>query len=264
MRNLAAANLLADWEQGVGRSTDEQALILLATALPNTRPESLARLPIGQRDAVLLTLREQVFGSRLVSRALCPVCAESLELDFTVSDIRVPGYAIGDDLSSANARADPAGVPLRDDTTITEIAHAGYQVRFRLPNTLDLRAATRATNLKDARTALLEHCVIEARHAGSPIAAVALPESVGEAISKHMLDMDPQADIRLSLTCPACSHAWQAPFDIGTYFWEELHAWALRMLREVHILAYAYGWSEGDILALSPARRQLYLDMVQG
>jgi hypothetical protein len=35
------------------------------------------------------------------------------------------------------------------------------------------------------------------------------------------------------------------------------------VLREVHILASAYGWREDDILAMSPARRRIYLEMLR-
>ena len=56
---------------------------------------------------------------------------------------------------------------------------------------------------------------------------------------------------------------WRAVFDIVTFFWSEIEAWACRILREVHILASAYGWCERDILALTSARRQFYLEMVQ-
>jgi hypothetical protein len=31
---------------------------------------------------------------------------------------------------------------------------------------------------------------------------------------------------------------------------------------DIHLLAQAYGWSEGEILALSPARRSAYLARV--
>jgi hypothetical protein len=34
-------------------------------------------------------------------------------------------------------------------------------------------------------------------------------------------------------------------------------------VREVHLLASAYGWRESDILAMTPWRRQLYLELVQ-
>jgi hypothetical protein len=33
-------------------------------------------------------------------------------------------------------------------------------------------------------------------------------------------------------------------------------------LNEVHMLAWAYGWREADILAMSSARRQFYLERV--
>jgi hypothetical protein len=34
-------------------------------------------------------------------------------------------------------------------------------------------------------------------------------------------------------------------------------------LRDVHELASAYGWRESEILALSPQRRQAYLELVR-
>jgi hypothetical protein len=42
----------------------------------------------------------------------------------------------------------------------------------------------------------------------------------------------------------------------------ELNAAATRLLHDVHTLASAYGWSEGDILAMSEARRARYVAMV--
>jgi hypothetical protein len=49
---------------------------------------------------------------------------------------------------------------------------------------------------------------------------------------------------------------------VVSFFWMEVESWAYRILRQVHALASAYGWSEGDILAMSPWRRQFYLEMV--
>jgi hypothetical protein len=76
-----------------------------------------------------------------------------------------------------------------------------------------------------------------------------------------MSDADPQADVELALACPSCGHQWPAAFDIASFLWKELHAWALRTLREVHTLARSYGWREDDVLALSGTRRQLYLEL---
>jgi hypothetical protein len=89
-----------------------------------------------------------------------------------------------------------------------------------------------------------------------------LPDTLLETITAHMAELDPQADTRLSLSCPGCHHCWQALFDIVSYFWNEIQAWAARIFTEIHLLASAYGWSEADILSLSPLRRQMYLSRV--
>jgi hypothetical protein len=83
------------------------------------------------------------------------------------------------------------------------------------------------------------------------------------AVAQKMSDADPQADVHTGLTCPECGHHWEAVFDIVSFFWEEIENWIRRTLREVHLLASAYNWRESDILALSPWRRQYYLQMVQ-
>ena len=56
--------------------------------------------------------------------------------------------------------------------------------------------------------------------------------------------------------------SWQLTLDIVSFLWSEISSLAKRHLREVHTLAWAYGWSEADILAMSPARRQFYLESV--
>jgi hypothetical protein len=49
---------------------------------------------------------------------------------------------------------------------------------------------------------------------------------------------------------------------VVAFFWEEIDVWAERTLSDVHRLASAYGWSESDILALGPRRRQRYLALI--
>jgi len=95
------------------------------------------------------------------------------------------------------------------------------------------------------------------------VPAAALPAEVVTAIAQCMAEADPQADVQLALACPQCQHAWEASFDIVSYFWSEIQAWAGRILREVHSLASAYGWREAEILALSPWRRQAYLELIE-
>jgi hypothetical protein len=79
-----------------------------------------------------------------------------------------------------------------------------------------------------------------------------------------MADVDPMAHVEMRLTCPECRAEWMVPFDIASYLWAEVSDRAMRLLRDVNTLARAFGWSEADILALAPRRRQLYLELVTG
>jgi hypothetical protein len=214
---------------------------LLLAAYPDTPSELLARLSIGNRDARLLILREQIFGSRLNSLVNCPCCNEALEVGLDVSDI------------SAESACEGGAMVL---------SVADYEVSFRVPNTLDLLAVGESRDVTLARQLLFQRCVLTARHKGENCPADLLPSEIIDGVTTQMSRADPQADVQLALSCPQCSHEWRAVFDIVSFLWAEISAWASRILREVHLLASAYGWREADILAMSPRRRQCYLDMV--
>jgi len=244
MRPLSAAELLDTWEQGLSRPACARALVLLAAASPDVSHDAVATLSVGERDRRLLTLREWTFGSQLTSVANCSACGERLEWILNVADLRVSEQPqLSGDLSLELDR---------------------YCVSFRLPNTLDLAAVADSHDAASAGKLLLEKCVLEARSDGQTISINEVPAAVTDAVAKRMAEADPQADLRLDLSCPACGHRWQALFDIDSFFWSEINAWAQRVLTEVHALASAYGWRERDILDLSPRRRQFYLGLVSG
>ena len=121
------------------------------------------------------------------------------------------------------------------------------------------RPQPRSENVEAAKRALLTRCATASRRLDSGIEA--LPESIQAAIAAELAVLDPQAEMLLDLACPACGHAWQDVFEIVTFLWTEIRARARRLLQEVDVLARAYGWSEGDILAMSEARRGLYVQM---
>lgn len=116
---------------------------------------------------------------------------------------------------------------------------------LRLPTTEDLLAIEHMTDVASARAMLLERC------------------GASEEDVARMAAADPQADVQIDADCPACAHRWREPFDIASYLWTEISVLARRLLSEVHELALAYGWSERDILSMSSARRNAYLEMVR-
>ena len=95
-----------------------------------------------------------------------------------------------------------------------------------------------------------------------PISPKELPNEIVEALSRAMLEADPQAEIILAFSCPSCARRWEMLFDITHFFWNEIAAQARRLLREIDALARAYGWNERETLSLSPRRRQSYLELV--
>jgi hypothetical protein len=248
MRSLSATELLNVWERGLTQSPVQRALSLLAAGC-NAPADTLTQLSIGQRDACLLTLREWAFGPQIVGVASCPGCGECLEMTFDVSEIRAaPGLP---DSNGAGAGGETFALSAAD-----------YIVHFRLPNSRDLSATVDQADVAARGRQVFERCVLSAQRDGADVAVAELPGDVIAAVIVRMEEADPQADVRIPLTCPVCAHCWQATFDILSFFWQEIDGWARRILRDVHTLASAYGWREADILALSPHRRQLYLEMV--
>ena len=242
MRALTASTLLGAWERALSQSLPHRALTLLQFVGVELPRERLNALTIGQRDAQLLNLRESAFGSQMKGVAACPACSRQLELSFTVSSVRV--------------------APPTDPVGPCTLTHADYQVEFRLPNSDDVTALSTDLDLSSNRRRLLERCLLNARRNGEAVPFDELPAELRIAVSDRMAETDPQADVQLSLACPDCGHRWLAPLDIVSYLWAEIHEWATRLLRDIHTLASAYGWREADILALSPWRRQAYLEMI--
>jgi len=242
MRTPSAVELLEIWEDGLARTSAHRALALLMVMFPGASRDALAALSIGQRDAELLRLREALWGPRMAAIAACPGCREKLELTLDTREI----------LSDSN-QSEPGEISL---------SLAEYNVTFRLPTTLDVVAAEAEMSPESARSLILDRCLLSAQQGTAPLKCEQLPAEVVAGIVQSMADADPLADIQLKLNCPACKHSWRAAFDIVSFLWTEIEAWASRTLSEVHTLARAYGWRERDILALSPTRRQFYLEMV--
>lgn len=208
--------------------------------------DEIAELPIGARNTQLLELRARVFGDALDAVAECPTCGERLEMNLRVSDFATP--------SPDNA------LPLTDSPT-RELRVNGYSLTYRLANTNDLIAVEHAPDFNTARETLLQRLVTNVLGAAE-LAVPQVTSLAGDQLTAQLERDDPMAAMRVNLTCPNCQHTWETVLDIADFFWLELDAWAKRTLREVHTLASEYGWREGEILALSPMRRQLYLELI--
>jgi hypothetical protein len=242
MRAWTASDILNIWEEGKPSRWVDRGLLLLAAWDGTKSIETLSALTIGERDACLLEMRDKLFGPHLLCIAACPRCSQQLEFDLKGPDLKIK-------------KPDAAG----DVFTINE---GDYQVSFRLPNSRDLSDLPQDSDETLMRQQIIQRCFNQALRSGREIPPDALPEKILSAVVGCMSEMDPQADLRLGLECPQCKNRWDEVFDILPFLWSEIQSCALRLLREVHVLASAYGWSEAEILALSSIRRQAYLELI--
>jgi hypothetical protein len=223
--------MLALWEHGLTRHAIDRSALLAAWARPEIDAECIADLPLGEITASLLQLRAATFGGRIRAHADCERCGQRLELNFATHDLL--------------QRAAPAH----------EAVAAG--VRLRLPCLRDVAAIANEHDVERAARALLARCMLNA-----PADAAALPPEIVREIEEALEAADPNADLAFDVHCEACGHAGGAQLDAGELLWDEVDARARALLGEVHLLASAYGWTEGEIIGLSPARRAAYLSMV--
>jgi hypothetical protein len=229
---LSARELLTAWERGARATPPERALVMLEAAGAGDASD----VPIGTRDSSLLELRGLTFGSRCDAVVDCPTCAETLELELDLDDLRVEAETPGPELTVEGAKR---------------------AVRFRVPNTRDLLASVVPGDAAASSKSLLDRCLIE------PASAVGLNRAEVQRVIAAIAAADPQADLQLDLACPACDHRWRETFDPVAFLWDEVEGEAARLLLEVHHLATAYGWTEPQVLALSPERRAFYIEATE-
>jgi hypothetical protein len=218
-------------EEAEGLSPARRTTALLARCVVRLgpyeppEPEHVRSLTAGDREALLLHLHRLAYGERLDCLLACPdpECGERLDLELRVGDLLLAPYE--------EARAE----------------HEADGVRFRVPSGGDLEAAAdhAAAGLDAAELVLLERCVLEGR-----------PD---EALDDLLGELDPQADLRLDMTCPACGRAFSVAFDAGDFLARELARDADALLREIHLLALHYHWPESELRAMPPRRRRRYL-----
>ena len=235
MRTLSAEGLLDLCDRGARAGHAGRALLLLHAS--GLDPDTAASLAVGERNRRLIAWRERLFGRDLEATASCPGCSQRVELN-------VDAQAV---LSATEGAIGGEHLALIVD---------GHDVRYRLPCTGDFAALRPAVG--DSRADLLKRWILTIDGA-APDPAVAVPTAIARAVESAMAAADPGAVVALEMACPACGHLWAVFFDSVSFLWRELEQRARRLLDDVHCLARSYGWSEAQILRLSEARRQGYL-----
>lgn len=237
MRPLTGDLLLTAWDRCAGEDDLNRALTMLAIALPETGREQLAELSIGERNVLLLRLRELSFGPRLRGFAICTRCGARLE------------FALAADALASRLEAQCAKdcVEWNDDDT---------RFRMRPVNSRDLLASLDMPDAAQAQERLLACCLA----ASTPVDGAALRALPAALATFERLNA--AAELNCTIECPDCASAETLDLDLARFLWLEVRHAALRLFEDIHALASAYGWSERSVLRMSPRRRGAYLEML--
>lgn len=244
MNALAGDQLLAAWDRGFHESDLARPLTLLQVSSPERTRENLASLSLAERDLELWRLRRMTFGEWLRATLPCAECSAQIEFTLALSNVIEP-------LELLQLKA-----PVETQTQ-------GWQVAVRPVTTRDLEAALSSSDEASAKQALLERSVSLKLVSGAAADWQDAPEPVRNLALQAFEEVHEGAESTCVATCPQCGAVKMADLDIGRFLWFEVRNAARRLLREIHELASAYGWSESAILAMTSQRRQSYLTMVR-
>lgn len=227
MRQLSAPDLLALWERGAQRHALDRTALLCAWARPDLPADGVADLPLGAVTTSLLQLRESSFGTLIQGHVDCRCCGQRLALELQVSDLLQPTPSVAQEVELLG-------------------------LRVRAPSLRDLADVAAESDAESATRRLLARCTLQG-------VAATLDDEALQQVEDTLDALDPNADLALEVHCEACGRSCVAQLDAGVLLWDEIEAHARALLGEVHTLARAYGWTEGEILSLSAARRATYL-----
>lgn len=218
--------------------SDRPALVtrVLSGCLPAGDDMDWWQRTVSERTAALLGVvaaSEAQPALSLQARCRQPRCAELLSFDLPLQDLV--------------SLAAPAGS--------IDLTLPGGEVRLRRPTGADLLQWRRLadTGRHGLMRAMLQTLLLagELRDEDEP----ALRDALGKA--------DPLVAFAVECQCPACGAAVEVDVDLESIALQRLRGRQEALLREIHLLASHYGWSEEAIAALPAARRARYVALIE-
>lgn len=229
--------------------------------LENINASLVRKLLVGDRDYLMIKLRELSLGTKMDAVLACPhpLCAQPMDVTVFLDEIPIERKPVTAryllmQLSPAATYVDAYGGE-----------HA--QVEFRLPTGADQEdlAPLFHVNQKKALDLLFARCV---RRIGEiseidETLIANLPLLTRHEIDEHIKESAPRVEIELGGDCPECHEPFETPFNFLAFFSTEMGCNLSELERDVHFLAWHYHWSENSILSLTRRKRQRYIELLQ-
>ncbi|MGW5363820.1 hypothetical protein [Actinopolymorpha pittospori] len=185
-------------------------------------------LAVAAREA-LAELRERV-GPALDTALSCPVCEALLDVPLDLDEVLAGSEVLADGM-----RVD--GVLVRGPTTADVLA---------------------ALDSADPAATLRARCVTWPEGT-VPYADAELTARVAAAAEQ----LAGSAGVSVRLDCPECGGDVLADVDVVRLVTERVTEQAQAVLADVAVLAAVFGWSEREVLEMSPARLRVYLGLAR-
>jgi len=208
-------------------------------------PATVAALSVGDRQFLMARLAVEFGLGENWFTARCGQCGE--QFDFAVDYRNLPVKEAG------------PGYPF------AEVETSLGRCRFRVPTGADQEILAGFADDSEAILSLMKRCLVafsgrrveDHLSHGDRVKAFS-PGDVAR-IESALEEAAPEVAVSVQAPCPACGTAHG--FDVDPY-----RILSNRLgegfLREIHILAFTYHWSEAEILALPLHRRRRYLDLI--
>src|SRR6185437_9682311 len=195
-------------------------------------------LPICDLDALLLRIRQMVFGDLIRADVACSAagCGKRIDIAFGI-DRYLEHHS---PRSARNAIQAPEGGWMR----------LGGEIDFRLPTGADQMALRFHP---DPYRELIRRCIRPSNISASLI----------RRVERTMETLAPSLAHELNGACPECGASFAVFFDPRGFTLAELRGQAVFFFEDAHLLAEQYHWSEAEIVRLPRDRRLRYAEMVR-
>jgi hypothetical protein len=213
-------------------AADEPAAARIARFLADIVGEPAARDSLGARHQRLLRLHQELVGRSIDARVVCPDCHTDNEFPLPLEHIL--------ELPTPAAEA------------TVEITAGDRRVIFRMPVIADIAGIDGEA---DGLSQLVQRTSVDGR-------ADALTATDIDRLVEAWEAGDPAGSVRIDLVCAECAHDLVADADINEFVARDFDLLVQSLMRDVHTIAGAYGWSEADILDVPVERRRWYVDLI--
>lgn len=213
--------------------------------IQDVTPSLIGDLLVGDRDYLVLRLREMTFGPRVDALVHCPnlACGKVMDLSFSIEDITIERKPV-----------------LRRTFSIdTDL----YGIEFRLP-TGAFQEQVSAQAVVDFDR-LLAGCVTQIGESTDVDATAirGLSIETRSRIEDAIQRLSPALEIEFEAECPECRRAFLFPVDFTRFFFDQMKTNLRDLELEIHFLAKNYHWAESEILGMPRKKRKRYVSLLR-